>query len=157
MIKMMIHLGFVLLVLVIISCSNPTEPNKGPGEITKVEVADSLQIPETGNLSKALVQAWVTDPDGLNDVDSVYFYSQKPDGSYANGGNPLSMQDNGKPFSISDPWNGVGDAKAGDGIYALTILMDTNALPGRYIFTFYSRDKKGNLSLSVQDSIEVYN
>jgi len=156
MIKTKYMAGLAVLII-IFSCSNPTEPNKGPGEITQVEVADSLQIPSAGNLSKALVQAWVSDPDGLDDVDSVYFFSQKPDGSYANGGNPLSMQDNGKAFNISDPWSGVGDATANDGIYSLTILMDTNALPGRYIFTFYSRDKKGNLSLAVIDSIEVYN
>lgn len=142
--------------LILIACSNPTSSNEGPGVITGVEVPDSLQIPAPGNLSKALVRAWVSDPDGLNDVDSVYFYSRKPDGAYANGGFPLLMQDNGKAFNISDPWNGVGDATAGDGIYSLTILMDVNALKGRYIFTFFSRDKDGNLSQAVTDSIEVY-
>lgn len=145
------------IIVFFVACSNPTEPNKGAGQITKVEVADSLQSPAAGNLSKALIQAWVSDPDGLKDVDSVYFYSKKPDGTFANSGNPLSMQDNGKPFNISDPWNGVGDSIANDGIYSLTILMDVNALPGRYIFTFYSRDNDGNLSQAVKDSIEVYN
>jgi len=88
-------------------------------------------------------------------VDSVYFYSKKPDGSLANEGRPLVMVDNGKPFNINDPWQQAGDEQAGDGIYSLTILIDNSAQPGRYIFTFYMRDKAGNLSNSMVDSIEV--
>ncbi len=136
--------------------TNPTEKNKGAGKILWVEVPDSIQIPPEGTFRKALVKAAVEDPDGLQDVDSVYFYSRKPDGTLANNGKPLPMVDNGKPFNINNPWVDAGDEKAGDGIYSLTILIDNSALTGKFYFTFYMRDKAGNLSDSVIDSVEVY-
>ncbi|MHB2153205.1 hypothetical protein ACX8XN_02260 [Calditrichota bacterium GD2] len=127
-----------------------------PGEILWVSVPDSIQVPPAGFFHKALVTAAVADSNGLDDVDSVYFYSKKPDGSLANNGLPLVMVDNGKPFNINNPWEEAGDETAGDGIYSLTILIDNSAQTGRYYFTFYMRDKAGNLSDSVTDSIEVY-
>ncbi len=152
-------LAFFLTVFVTASCDDDsTGPKKDnqPGEILWVQVPDSIQIPPQGTFHKALVKAAVQDPDGLSDVDSVYFYSRKPDGTLANNGLPLVMVDNGKPFNISNPWVDAGDEKAGDGIYSLTILIDNNAQTGRFYFTFYMRDKAGHLSPSVTDSIEVY-
>lgn len=148
-------------VLLLASCNkdagtNSSENNNSPGKILWVEVPDSIQIPSEGSFHKALVKAAVEDPDGLNDVDSVYFYSRKPDGTLANGGHPFPMVDNGKPFNINNPWVEAGDEKAGDGVYSLTILMDAKAQVGRFYFTFYMRDKAGHLSESVIDSVEVY-
>ncbi len=154
----LIRLIWILLTAALVwwACSSPEEPNKGPGQIIKTEVPDSIAIPPAGYFNRALVKAWVEDPDGLKDVDSVYFYSQKPDGNYARGGAPFTLVDNGKPFNIQNPWEEAGDEKAGDGIYSLTILVDNEALTGKYIFTFYTRDKAGNLSEPKIDSIEVY-
>jgi len=154
---------FLLILIVGLSffwqCDNGTGPDKKeknvPGKILWVNVPDSIQLPPAGYFNKALVTAAVQDSNGLDDVDSVYFYSRKPDGTLANNGLPLVMVDNGKPFNISDPWQQAGDEKAGDGIYSLTILIDNSAQTGRYYFTFYMRDKGGNLSDSVIDSIEV--
>ncbi|NOX88408.1 MAG: hypothetical protein GXO77_05220 [Calditrichaeota bacterium] len=152
-------LTFILMFLTLQCKDNGTGPEEKnvPGKILWVEVPDSIQIPEAGYFNKALIKAAVQDSNGLDDVDSVYFYSRKPDGTLANKGKPLTMVDNGKPFSISgDPWVDAGDEKAGDGIYSLTILIFNDAQAGRYYFTFYMRDKAGNLSDSIIDSIEVY-
>ncbi len=119
-------------------------PNLGPGRIVVTDMPDSLQIPET--TAAALIRATVEDPDGLQDVASVYFYSLKPDGTQANGGNPITMYD--------DATN--GDETANDGIYSTGIIITNASLPGRYIFTFYALDKAGNLSDAKTDSIEVY-
>ena len=151
--------AMLLTALMLAGCNdNGTGPKKEnqPGEILWVEVPDSIQIPPPGKFHKALVKASVQDPDGLSDVDSVYFYSRKPDGSLANKGLPLLMVDNGKPFNISNPWVEAGDEKAGDGIYSLTILIDNSAAAGKFYFTFYMRDKGGHLTPGVKDSIEVY-
>ncbi len=120
------------------------EPNLGPSRIIGIDMPDSLQIPET--TAAALIRAEVEDPDGLQDVASVYFYSLKPDGTQANGGNPITMYD--------DATN--GDETAHDGIYSTGIMITNTSLPGRYIFTFYALDKAGNLSDAKTDSIEVY-
>ncbi len=158
--RIIISLLFVILtVIFVLRChDNGTGPEKEnrPGKILWVEVPDSIQIPPQGMFRKALVKAAVQDSDGLGDVDSVYFYSRKPDGTLANNGRPLPMVDNGKPFNINNPWQEAGDEKAGDGIYSLTILIDNSAQIGTFYFTFYMRDKAGHLSPGVTDSIEVY-
>ena len=120
------------------------EPNLGPGRIISIDMPDSLQIPET--TATTIIQAEVEDPDGLQDVASVYFYSLKPDGTQANSGNPITMYDNATN----------GDETANDGIYSTGIMITNTSLPGRYIFTFYALDKAGNLSDAKTDSIEVY-
>lgn len=107
-----------------------------PGRILWVDVPDSIAIPPAGYFNKALVTAAVQDSNGLDDVDSVYFYSKKPDGTMANNGRPLVMVDNGKPFNISDPWEQAGDEQAGDGIFSLTILID-NSGPGRALLFYF--------------------
>ncbi len=121
-----------------------TEPNKGPGTILETYVADSIQIPVSQAAS--VVSAKVEDPDGLDDVESVYFFSRKPDGTLANGGNSIVMFDNGTE----------GDSTAGDGIYSTGITITFDSQAGTYVFTFYMSDKAGNLSDAKMDSIEVY-
>jgi len=124
------------------------------GNILSVSVPDSIALPAQG-FTTALVTAKVNDPQGLMDVDSVYFNSIKPDGSPANG-NPFSMVDNGLPFNIDgNPLIEAGDKVEGDGIYSLSVFVFNNNLPGTYQFTFYMRDKVGNLTAAIVDSIEV--
>lgn len=157
MIKYLILSGLIVLFGSLSSCSESTGPEENfPGSITKTEVSDSIRLPQPGYLNATLVKAWVEDPNGLKDVDSVYFYSQKPDGSMANGGYPLYMVDNGEPFSLANPWISAGDEEKGDGVYSLTILIEANNQIGIYKFTFYMKDESGELSEAVVDSIEVY-
>jgi len=118
--------------------------NKGPGTILATHVPDSIQIP--ASVSNSLVRAEVEDPDGLGDIESVYFFSRKPDGTLANGGNSIVMFDNAAE----------GDSTAGDGIYSRGITITRDSQPGTYVFTFYMSDKAGNLSDAKMDSIEVY-
>ena len=128
------------------------------GEILELNVPDQMTIPSVaGQYTRELITAQVTDPQGLADVDSVYFYSRKPDGNYANSGNPFIMVDNGKPFNPMNLFEETGDVSADDGIYSFSLLLynDPNTLTGTYIFSFYMRDKVGNLTVVKMDSLEV--
>jgi len=118
--------------------------NKGPGTILETFVPDSIQIPSS--VANSLVRAKVEDPDGPADIESVYFFSRKPDGTLANGGNSIIMFDNATE----------GDSTAGDGIYSRGITITRDSQPGTYVFTFYMSDKAGNLSDAKLDSIEVF-
>lgn len=129
--------------------------NKG-GEIYEVSVPDSMEKPIFSGYNRELITASVTDPQGLTDVDSVYFYSQKPDGTLANSGDPILLVDNGKPFSAENPAEETGDEVAGDGIFSFSLLLDNTIDKGMFIFSFYMRDKVGNLSVVKKDSVEVY-
>ena len=100
------------------------------------------------NTTKITVAA--NDPQGVTDIDSVYFFSLKPNKQYANGGAPFLMFDNGSASS--------GDEIPADGIYTLTVKItgDPAIQLGTYIYTFYMRDKAGNLANVLVDSIEVH-
>lgn len=126
------------------------------GNILALGVPQSIDRPaQPGVFNRALVTAAVDDPQSLADVDSVYFFSRRPDGELANGGNPLILVDNGLPFNIENPFTEAGDETAADGTYSLSVLIDNSAQTGFFLFTFYMRDKAGNLSAMAQDSIEV--
>lgn len=112
------------------------------GDIT---LPQSINVPVSG-FNQALMTAVVSDPEGLTDIDSVYFYSVKPDSSLANSGFPFILVDNGLSFNINNPLIEAGDLTAGDGVYSFTLIVDSNTTPGTYRFRFFIRDKAGNLA-----------
>ncbi len=112
-----------------------------------IDVPESITRPTPGSASvRRLIGAQVLDPEGLADIDSVYFLSRKPDFTYANNGLPIILQDNGLPFNPDNPAVAVGDIQAGDGIYSFSLIVDASTQVGTYRFSFYIRDKAGNLS-----------
>ena len=114
--------------------------------ITKIDMPDSLKRPEGVETTARLIRVWVTDAQGQADIDSVYFYSRKPDGELANDGNSIPLRDDGQ----------AGDEIAGDGIYSFLMYISSGAFIGTYKFYFYARDKAGNISDSVTRNLEVY-
>jgi hypothetical protein len=56
------------------------------------------------------------------------------------------MVDNGLPFNINTWWNEAGDVQAGDGIYSYALIVRNDFIPGVYHFSFFVRDKAGNLT-----------
>lgn len=130
--------------------------NEG-GQVTEVSVADTMHRPSGPNVfNRKLLTATVSDPQQLADVDSVYFFSLKPDSTLANGGNPILLVDNGKPFNINNPAEEAGDEQPGDGIYSFSLLVFSGTQPGVYRFSFYMRDAVGHLSPAVTDSITIF-
>lgn len=104
---------------------------------------DSLQRGSEGT-SQVTVIAY--DPDGLADIDSVYFISTRPDGS-SNGAH-LYMFDDGSTYD---------DAVAGDGQYTITIQHpDSSSQLGDYVFTFYALDIQENQSNNPEHILTVY-
>jgi hypothetical protein len=98
----------------------------------------------------------VSDSESLADVDSVYFYSLKPDSTFAQGGLPFNMVDNGLPFNPEgNIFIETGDEEYGDGIYSLSIFSDSETNPGEYTFYFYIRDRAGNLTGPVERKIQL--
>ncbi len=131
-----------------------------PPEIVSISMPDTLHIPAgTGvddyNYKPITVQ--VSDPEGLGSIDSVYFYSRKPDGELANNGSPFVMVDNGQAFNINDwfRFDNYGDQTANDGYYAYPLIVRNDFDPGVYTFIFYVRDKAGNLVGPINKDIEL--
>jgi hypothetical protein len=127
------------------------------GRLLEVTMPDTMHRPPSSNgLNRSLLTVAVSDPQGAADIDSVAFYSLKPDGNLANGGLPIVMVDNGLPFSISNPAEEVGDLLADDQIYSFSLLIGNTTQTGTYTFTFFMRDRTGNRSEQVARTITIY-
>jgi len=113
------------------------------GEIVSTSVPDTTTRP-----ADLTLYVTVKDPQGLADVDSVYFLLEKPNGTFGGNGAKFDLQDNGDSF--------YGDLIAGDGIYSKTISISESNDAGMYIFHFYIRDEVGHLTTVTRDSITVY-
>ncbi len=104
---------------------------------------DSLQK-GSSQISYIFVSAF--DPDGIDNVDSVYFISTRPDSS--SNGNHLYMFDDGSTYE---------DSVAGDGRYTIGIQPpDTSSQTGDYTFTFYAIDMQGNMSNNPSKIVTAY-
>lgn len=103
---------------------------------------DSL---EKGSLDIYYIYINAYDPDGLADVDSVYFIATRPDSS--SNGNHLYLHDDGE----------FGDIEEGDSIFTLGIQAPApQNQSGDYIFTFYALDTQGNLSNNPEIVVTAY-
>jgi hypothetical protein len=117
-----------------------------PPQIVDINLPEVMERPAASGAYKlGFLTAQVVDDQGLADIDSVYFYSRKPDSTLANNGNYFVLVDNGLPFNLNQPLE-QGDLQSGDGIYSYSLLVYNTAALGTYTFTFYARDKAGNFS-----------
>ncbi len=125
-------------------------------QFINLNVPDAISIPtRPGEFNRKLMTAEVTDPEGLADIDSVYFFSLKPDSVLANKGQPIIMVDNGLPYNPGNPSVETGDETSGDGIYSFSLLVNNESIPGEYTFSFYIRDKAGNLAGPVKKTLQL--
>jgi len=130
-----------------------------PPTILGVTHQDTLRLqPNTLVLDTLKVE--VTHPKGLDEIKSVSLMSLKPDGTYANSGNPITLYDDGSSvLSFYWPtWDVTltsGDEIAGDGIYSLVLPLEPNALHGTYYWTFNATTWFGVEALPFEDSLIV--
>jgi hypothetical protein len=107
----------------------------------------TTQVPDTiyqENLKSVSISISVTDPNGLLDVDSVYFDVYPPFSSAPIA--RLTLRDDGTQ----------GDAVAQDGIYSFSGDMSSFLnIPGMYSFRFQAKDKGGFLSQPVVANVPV--
>ena len=106
--------------------------------------------PNITNTVKFSVTASVSDPNGLEDIQRVFFrtYHVGLD-SMMNGGNHILLYDDGSGAE------GSGDLQKGDGTYTVTISMTENATTGTYYWTFEAQDFSNAYSDSVKKVLVV--
>jgi len=114
----------------------------GNPTLSNVVAPDSL---ERGSPDTSYIYVDAYDPDGLSDIDSLYFVVTRPDNT--SNGIHQYMHDDGE----------FGDLVAGDGTYTLGITAPTpENQTGDYIFTFFAFDLEGNYSNSPEVIITAY-
>jgi len=112
------------------------------------QLPDSFQLPSSDTLHLS-IKIKVTDPQGLQDLDSVYFQTRKPDGNLGGGGAKILLFDDGERAVH-------GDQVANDGIFSIIISISSDNQPGDYEFIFNARDRVGNRATTVTDTITIY-
>ena len=122
----------------------------------------AIESPDTLQRQLALpvlVRLNVSDPQGYEDIDSVYFKFLKPDGSFGAGAESAegtNFKEGGFHFLLFDDGNPeIGDLVSGDGRYSYSFPIRGDALLGTYTFSFFSRDRAGNLSDDVSRNFEL--
>ncbi len=114
------------------------------GRIYYSSIPETVEIPNSGEV-KFYVKAWITDPQGNTDVDSVYCRIQSSSGSFLSNNNKFMLNDDGQD----------GDDTIGDGIYTIGFSINSSNNPDEYTFYFNMRDKVGNLSDIWLDYLEI--
>jgi len=115
-------------------------------------IISNLVIPDTVDRGIAFIfSITVTDLNGLNDVDTVYFELFRPDSSQVipePGVTRFIMHDDGN-FDV------FGDQTAGDGIFSFKNSFLSTAQIGNWKFTFQAIDRGKKFSNSITHYIQV--
>lgn len=107
-----------------------------PPALCGVSAPDTVDLPASDAVILH-IEVCVRDASGLRDIKRVIFYSYLPSGQSANG-NPFTMFDDATH----------GDTVAGDGTYALDVMLLSTASKGTYRFEFQAFDL-GNLASGI--------
>ena len=124
-----------------------------PGQINLPPVISNLVIPNSATRNSGT--DWFTftikvdDPNGLVDIQEVYFKLYRPDGS-------LSAPP-GQTFRlmVDDGDINFGDTTAGDGTYSYRSYFDLTAQAGVWRYEFQAKDRAGNLSNVITHNMTV--
>ncbi|HAE87643.1 TPA: hypothetical protein DCG86_06435 [Candidatus Marinimicrobia bacterium] len=118
-----------------------------PPFILSVWAPDTIMRPDPGKEDTLVVEAEVTDPDGLKDIVAVFFEVRDHEDTTRWNSNPL--------FVLNDA--GIGaDRISGDGIFATFLIISSENQLTDNIFRYYALDYAGNTSPYVIDTITVY-
>jgi len=118
-----------------------------PPIILFVWAPDTIIRPDPGEEDTLVVEAQVTDPDGLKDIVAVFFEVRDDGDTTQWNSNPL--------FVLNDA--GIGaDRISGDGIFAASLIISSENQLIDNIFRYYALDYAGNTSPYVKDTITVY-
>lgn len=95
----------------------------------------------------------VDDQNGLGDIAQVTFKLTRPDGTVLI---PNPNTPNINYFLMVDNGDGIlGDAKAGDGIYSFKNTFGPTAQTGNWQFEFQAKDKSGEVSNVIKQTLVV--
>ncbi|NQV49784.1 MAG: hypothetical protein HQ507_04780 [Candidatus Marinimicrobia bacterium] len=100
----------------------------------------------------------VSHSQGLDEIRNVSMMSLKPDGEYANNGQPIPLYDDGGDV-VFFTFGGIdftsGDSIANDGVYSLLLALSPTNLSGTYLWTFNARTWLGIEATPLTDSLIV--
>lgn len=119
-----------------------------PPQIDAIDIPDRITRPGPGEPALQVpIVAHVSDPDGLANILSVQVE--------VNGASTLQLCDDGGGAACNAGFPNSGDVTAGDGLFTLTLLLDSSNTLGDNIFVFKAIDRAGLESETVTKIIVV--
>ncbi|GMQ81806.1 MAG: hypothetical protein BMS9Abin05_1242 [Rhodothermia bacterium] len=119
-----------------------------PPQIDAIDIPDRVTLPGPSEPAiQVPIIAHVSDPDGLANILSVQVE--------VNGKSTLQLCDDGGGANCNAGFPNSGDVTAGDGLFTLTIELDSSNTPGDNIFVFKAIDRAGLESETVTKIIVV--
>lgn len=106
-----------------------------PPVISNLRAPDTLNIPEPDTVAFQMTLA-VSDSNGLQDIEEVFFYTIRPDGT----------KNTFKFFLYDDGAAESGDETANDGIYSIIVQVNYTNTKGLYQFEFHAKDRRKQTS-----------
>jgi hypothetical protein len=132
----------ILSILAAISCEKKVVEVRYAPVLFDLAAPDSM---EKGSPDSSHIAVSAFDPDGLEDIDSVYYVVTRPDST-----------SNGIRFRMRDDGAG-GDSSANDGRYTYVIPSPLpSSQSGDYTFAFYAYDRQDNRSNIISKIITAF-
>ena len=123
------------------------------GQDNVAPVISNLVMPDSVQRGNTIIfSVEVSDSNGLNDIEFVFYEAYNPDGIKvvnSQGISQFPMFDDGKTQEN-------GDVTAGDGIYTVVLTFPVSAQTGIWRFEFLARDRSKALSNKIIHNIVVH-
>jgi len=138
-----------------VSISDSSELGNLMPAIISISFPDTMVRPTEQNLYH-IDSIFVTahDPNGLNDIQSCFLLFKKPDGNYANNGDPILLYDDGVKYPNDTDNPSIWDSQLSDGTYSRLITIGYDNPIGTYEATFWVKDWDG-LFITKTEVLEV--
>lgn len=120
--------------------------NNEPPQISNLIMPDSIKLDELFEFS---IEAY--DPNGLVDINRVYYELYRPDGSLVENSQGISKF----PLSDNGDTNETGDLTAGDAIFTMRLMIPNGQQVGEWRFEFTAEDNFGALSNTIIHTLTV--
>jgi len=98
------------------------------------------------------INTFVGDPQGIDDIQRVYFELKASDGTYIETSPGNHFQQN---MFDSGNLTAHGDTTAGDSEFSVILSVTESNVADVYTLEFYAVDKVSNVSLMVSDTLDI--
>lgn len=123
-----------------------TEAENFPPEISNLSIPESVTKGTQFEFS-----VFVSDPNGKNDIQSVYYQLKDPQGNLISNSQGISK------FPMFDDGNKStnGDDLANDGVYTVFLTFPSGSSSGAWEFSFNAEDNSGETSNTIIKTVNV--
>lgn len=115
------------------------------------EINNLILLAEVNRNTRFSFSISASDPNGLSDIQLVYYELRDPSGKLINNSEGISKF----PMFDDGVTSANGDITAGDGVFSVFLTFPSSVPLGNWTFTFSAEDKSGSKSNSITQIVKV--